>query len=39
MTQLTRKGQEFTWGPSQQEAFEDLKEKLCATPVLAILNF
>jgi hypothetical protein len=36
---LTRKGQEFTWGLPQQEAFENLKEKLCTTPVLAYPNF
>jgi hypothetical protein len=28
LTKLTRKGQEFNWGPSQQEAFEELKTKL-----------
>ena len=26
-------------GPSQQEAFENLKTKLCTTPVLAYPNF
>jgi hypothetical protein len=39
LTKLTRKGQEFSWGPSQQEAFEGLKQKLCTTPVLAYPNF
>jgi hypothetical protein len=39
LTQLTRKGQEFTWGPRQQEAFEGLKQKLCNPPVLAYPNF
>jgi hypothetical protein len=39
LTQLTRKGQEFTRGLPQQEAFENLKEKLCTTPVLAYPNF
>src|SRR5215469_5563551 len=38
LTKLTRKGQEFSWGLSQQEAFEGLKEKLCTTPVLAYPN-
>jgi hypothetical protein len=38
-TMLTRKDQEFTWGPKQQEAFETVKEKLCTTPVLAYPNF
>jgi len=26
LTALTRKNQEFTWGPSQQEAFDNLKQ-------------
>ena len=39
LTKLTRKNQEFVWGPSQQEAFENLKTKLCTTPVLAYPNF
>jgi hypothetical protein len=39
LTKLTRKEQEFYWGPSQQEAFEELKTKLCTTPVLAYPNF
>jgi hypothetical protein len=39
LSQLTRKGQEFSWGPRQQEAFESLKERLCATPVLGYPNF
>jgi hypothetical protein len=37
LTALTRKNQ-FTWGPSQQEAFDNLKLKL-STPVLAFPNF
>jgi hypothetical protein len=39
LTLLTRKKQEFTWGPKQQEAFEMLKYRLCTTPVLAYPNF
>ena len=39
LTQLTKKGQEFSWGTRQQEAFEGLKEKLCTAPVLAYPNF
>jgi hypothetical protein len=35
MTVLTRKGQEFTWGPKQQEAFQYLKDRLCTAPALA----
>jgi len=39
LTILTRKDQNFIWGPSQQEAFEDLKNRLSTTPVLAYPNF
>jgi hypothetical protein len=39
LTILTRKDQNFIWGPSQQEAFEDLKNRLNTTPVLAYPNF
>jgi len=39
LTALTRKDQKFEWGPSQKEAFEGLKGKLCTTPVLAYPNF
>ena len=39
LTMLTRKGHKFTWGPSQQEAFEELNNRLCTTPVLAYPNF
>jgi len=27
-TMLTRRDQEFIWGPSQQEAFEGMKDRL-----------
>jgi len=39
LTSLTRKNQPFTWGPSQQEAFEGMKDRLCTSPVLAYPNF
>jgi len=39
LTSLTRKDQPFTWGPSEQEAFRKLKEKLCTTPVLTFPDF
>ena len=39
LTSITRKDQPFTWGPSQQEAFRKLKEKLCTTPVLNFPEF
>ena len=35
LTIFTRKIQNFTIGPSQQEAFEDLTNRLSTTPVLA----
>jgi hypothetical protein len=35
VTILTRKNQNFIWGPSQQEGFEGLKNRLSTTPVLA----
>jgi hypothetical protein len=39
LTALTRKDQAFAWGPSEQKAFEELKNRLCTTPVLAYPNF
>ena len=39
LTTLTRKDQPFTWGPNQREAFKSLKDKLCATPMLAFPDF
>jgi hypothetical protein len=39
LTELTRKNQEFAWGPNQQEAFQDMKHRLCSAPVLAYPNF
>jgi len=38
LTILTRKNREFTWGPEQQKAFQSMKDKLCATPVLTYPN-
>jgi hypothetical protein len=39
LTALTRKHQEFAWGPSQQKSFDSLKRKLGTTPVLAFPNY
>jgi len=39
LTALTRKNQEFAWGPTQQDVFDCLKQKLSTTPVLAFPNF
>jgi hypothetical protein len=38
LSQLTRTGQEFTWGPRQQEAFDGLKNGF-APPLLGYPNF
>jgi hypothetical protein len=35
LTELTRKDQKFEWNAQRQSAFEELKAKLCTTPVLA----
>jgi hypothetical protein len=39
LTKLTRKNEDFICGPCQQEALENLKTKLCTTPVVAYPNF
>ncbi|GKD56111.1 putative reverse transcriptase domain-containing protein, partial [Tanacetum coccineum] len=36
MTEITQKNQKFDWGEEQEEAFQLLKQKLCATPILAL---
>ncbi|GJX46957.1 putative reverse transcriptase domain-containing protein [Tanacetum coccineum] len=36
MTELTHKNQKFDWGEEQEEAFQLLKQKLCAAPILAL---
>jgi hypothetical protein len=39
LTELTQKDRPFVWGRCQQKAFEEMKDKLCTTPVLAYPNF
>ena len=34
LTELTKKGVEWQWGPYQKEAFCQLKQKLCEAPIL-----
>jgi hypothetical protein len=38
LSQITRGGgkEKFAWGRSQQQAFDDLKQRLCSAPVLSL---
>ena len=35
---LTRKGRQFIWGREQQEAFEEIKQRLIKAPILHMPN-
>ena len=36
---LTRKGRQFIWGREQQEAFEEIKQRLIKAPILHMPNY
>ncbi|GJT26254.1 putative reverse transcriptase domain-containing protein [Tanacetum coccineum] len=38
LTVLTQKSKTYDWGEEQENAFQTLKDKLCNTPVLALLD-
>ncbi|GKB14580.1 putative reverse transcriptase domain-containing protein [Tanacetum coccineum] len=38
LTILTRKSKTFDWGEEQETAFQNLKDKLCNAPILALPN-
>ncbi|XP_059075258.1 uncharacterized mitochondrial protein AtMg00860-like [Cryptomeria japonica] len=39
LDKLTQKGEPYVWGPAQGEAFDELKRRLVATPILAYPNW
>ena len=39
LTEILRKTVGFQWGEAQKRALQDLKEKLCSAPILALPNF
>jgi hypothetical protein len=39
LNELTKKGVQFEWGTTQQNAFDELKHRLIATPLLALPDF
>ena len=36
---LTKGGQEFSWTPAADQAFNDLKNRLCSAPILSLPDF
>jgi hypothetical protein len=39
LNELTKKGVEFAWGASQDNAFDELKRLLTSAPLLALPDF
>ena len=39
LNELTKKGVDFKWGKSQQNAFQELKKRLTEAPVLVLPDF
>ncbi|KAJ9552733.1 hypothetical protein OSB04_016778 [Centaurea solstitialis] len=38
LTRLTKKNEQYVWGPDQQQGFETLSQRLCEAPVLTLLE-
>ncbi|GJW96200.1 putative nucleotidyltransferase, ribonuclease H, partial [Tanacetum coccineum] len=38
LTKLTQKDKKYEWGKEEEEVFETLNQKLCSTPILALLE-
>ena len=39
LIKLTRKNEKFEWGDEQEKVFGELRERLCAEPLLSYLDF
>jgi hypothetical protein len=39
LNELTKKGLEFKWGQSQENAFQELKKRLTKAPLLVLPDF
>ena len=39
LTELTRKGKRFQWGQPEQDAFNQLRQALCSSPILAYPDY
>ncbi|GKC88598.1 putative reverse transcriptase domain-containing protein, partial [Tanacetum coccineum] len=38
LTKLTQKDKKYKWGKEEEEGFQTLKQKLCSSPILALLE-